>query len=203
VKRSWHLARAHRPGFTLIELLVVIAIIGILAGLLLPVVSRARAAAHGTTCQSNLRQLGQVFEQYVSDHNDWLPIRRDKVATEDPQDWTWYLSKGYGLGTTDIYRCRSNPFVCTGKYGYATSYAIHTGLRDWGGPLRSVAYAIPTKTGLLVDGTASWLKETQPERVARVHGGGTANILYLDWHVAVYQPDTYLEEFYYFYMNPP
>jgi hypothetical protein len=79
---------------------------------LLPVVSRARAAAHGTTCQSNLRQLGQVFEQYVSDHNDWLPIRYDKAANEDPQDWTWYLLEGLRtLRTTDLPVPREPVFV--------------------------------------------------------------------------------------------
>lgn len=60
-------------GFTLIELLVVIAIISILAGMLLPALARARESARRTSCASNLRQLGFVFEMYASEHAGAFP----------------------------------------------------------------------------------------------------------------------------------
>ena len=60
-------------GFSLVELLVVIAIIAILAGLLLPALSRSRESARIASCAGNLKQMALVFKMYADEHSgNWV-----------------------------------------------------------------------------------------------------------------------------------
>jgi prepilin-type N-terminal cleavage/methylation domain-containing protein/prepilin-type processing-associated H-X9-DG protein len=76
--------KARRRAFTLIELLVVIAIIAILAAMLLPALSKAKAKAQTTQCLSNMKQLQLCYQMYFGDNNDLLPLN---FVDNPPQNW--------------------------------------------------------------------------------------------------------------------
>jgi prepilin-type N-terminal cleavage/methylation domain-containing protein/prepilin-type processing-associated H-X9-DG protein len=78
-------------AFTLIELLVVIAIIAILAALLLPALSRAKAKAWRTICANNGHQLSLAANVYAGDNHDWLPPQEETAAGMPWQPiWAWF-----------------------------------------------------------------------------------------------------------------
>jgi prepilin-type N-terminal cleavage/methylation domain-containing protein len=95
-------------AFTLIELLLVLAIIALLAGLVLPAVTRAKEAGRGAACLSNLHQIGVALQLYVQENNNRLPFMRDKslTLTNDLPSPDQVLSNH--LGNPKVLQCPSD-----------------------------------------------------------------------------------------------
>ena len=118
------------PAFTLVELLVVIAIIAVLAAMLLPALSRAKAAAQATQCRGNLRQLGVSVRLYVDDFGAY-PMRGQASGWADQLDA--YLHRntmhrtapGGFIVKTGVFECPSQRFRAGDLQDYAGSYGYN------------------------------------------------------------------------------
>ncbi len=137
-------------GFTLVEMLVVIAIIGLLAGLLLPVLVRAKEKARQIRCVSNLKQLGVAFHLYLDDFHEQFPAPGSRTTYGPlPEDWIhWQNNRQPSqsaiapyVGTpfpTNLFRCPSDKeawkleqtVMATNPYIYSFTLVGHRVIND-------------------------------------------------------------------------
>ena len=149
------LCRLHRGGFTLTELLTVIAIIGILAGIIIPVVGQLRSSAKNTQCQSNLRQIGAAALLWSQDNKGrivpvFYPNDPGASLSLSMRNWTGLLAPYLGwpkpaASTSDtfpsydsmpVYSCPEKPQ----SFGYGYNYRFLSGPRSGSATIEWVSY---------------------------------------------------------------
>lgn len=149
------MARYQRKGFTLIELLVVIAIIAILASILFPVFARARENARRSSCQSNMKQLGLGFMQYVQDNDERFPFSAPNITTSGAAGWGGRIYPY--VKNIETYHCPSDGRAGVAKVSYSSNDNIGGdstySLQPYGltRPTMSSQFGAPALTVLLIE----------------------------------------------------
>jgi prepilin-type N-terminal cleavage/methylation domain-containing protein len=174
-----------RRAFSLVELLVVIAIIGVLAGLLIPAVSKARAGAARGRCAAQLHHVGQMLQMYFGESRDALPKLNAMPSLRPPLNAYPGLAQllaPYDHGDPRVLECPADRItqpVTDAPAGFETYFAREQSSYYWNAQVSIYASRI---TELKDAGGVKLVQEYEPFH-GRAGDGGSMNRLYADLHV--------------------